>query len=77
MAPKTQISKLRLAHLDFHGNFNSKSDLISSLFLFEQWNVDFLMYEDDNELGSDYVDIVDLVDLQDLVAVDLNCLACM
>ena len=37
----------------------------------------FLMYEDDNELGSDYVDIVDLVDLLDLVAVDLNCLACM
>ena len=33
------------------------------------------MYEDDNELGSDYVDIVNLVDLLHLVAVDLNCLA--
>jgi len=37
----------------------------------------FLMYEDDNKLSSDYVDIVNLVDLLDLVAVDLNCLACM
>ena len=37
----------------------------------------FLMYEDDNELGSDYVDIVDSVGPLDLVAVDLNCLACI
>ena len=37
----------------------------------------FLFYEDDNKLGSDYVDIVDLVDLLHLVAVDLNCLAYM
>jgi len=35
LAPKTQISKLRLAHLDFDWKLNSKSDLFSSIFLFE------------------------------------------
>ena len=32
LVPKTQISKLRLAHLDFDGKLNSKPDLFSSIF---------------------------------------------
>ena len=32
LAPKTQILKLRLAHLDFDWKLNSKSDLFSSIF---------------------------------------------
>ena len=32
LAPKIQISKLRLAHLDFDGKLNSKSDQFSSIF---------------------------------------------
>ena len=35
LAPKTQISKLRLAHLDFNRKLNSKPDLFSSIFWFE------------------------------------------
>ena len=35
---KAQISKYRLAHLDFHGELNSKPDLFFSLFLFEHLN---------------------------------------
>ena len=35
LAPKTQISKLRLGHLDFNRKLNSKPDLFSSIFWFE------------------------------------------
>ena len=37
LAPKTQISKSRLAHLDFDGKLNSKPDLFSSIFWFEHF----------------------------------------